>query len=81
MSEMTAEEAMHEAWGVLCPDCGPDDYAGILAGVKEIVRCHEAARQADSDVLAQLSAVIGREPMFGEVGFIFRDHSGRVGRT
>lgn len=31
---MTAQEAMAELWGGLCPDCGPDDYAGILAELK-----------------------------------------------
>jgi hypothetical protein len=31
---MTAEQAMAELWGTFCPDCGPQDYAGILAEVK-----------------------------------------------
>lgn len=31
--EMTAEEAMAELWGAVCPDCGPEDYEGILVEV------------------------------------------------
>lgn len=30
---MTAKEAMAELWGTFCPDCGPEEYAGILAEV------------------------------------------------
>lgn len=27
---ITAEQAMEEIWGLLCPDCGPEDYRYIV---------------------------------------------------
>lgn len=33
---MRAEEAMAEIWGVLCPDCGPNDYESIVKAIKHL---------------------------------------------
>jgi hypothetical protein len=33
---MTANEAMHEIWGTICPDCGPDNYEFIAAEVAKL---------------------------------------------
>lgn len=36
--DMTAEQAMAEIWGTVCPDCGPDDYTNIVKAVQELVK-------------------------------------------
>jgi hypothetical protein len=33
---MTAEQAMEQVWGILCPDCGPTDYEKIVEFVEFI---------------------------------------------
>jgi hypothetical protein len=33
---MTAEQAMEEIWGVVSPDCGPQDYEFIVRKVAEL---------------------------------------------
>ena len=37
---LTAQEAMQELWGRLCPDCGPEDYLYILAYVLVVMDNH-----------------------------------------
>lgn len=34
---MTAEEAMEELWGLLCPDAGPNDYQAIIEAVEKLL--------------------------------------------
>lgn len=43
---MTAEEAMAEIWGILCPDCGPGDYQAI---VREVEKLHASTTEAVED--------------------------------
>jgi hypothetical protein len=35
---MTADEAMEEIWGVVSPDCGPQNYEFIIREVAELAR-------------------------------------------
>ena len=35
---MTAEEAMAEIWAITCADCGPEDYAFMVAEVLAMKR-------------------------------------------
>jgi len=50
---MTAEQAMHEIWGLLCPDCGPDNYEFIA---------HEVARLRAQVDNAYVDVVFDRPP-------------------
>ena len=36
--QFTAKAAMHEIWADICADCGPDDYAAIVADVSKMQR-------------------------------------------
>jgi len=33
----SAQQAIHEIWGLTCPDCGPDEYAAIAKHVRAIM--------------------------------------------
>jgi hypothetical protein len=46
---MTAEQAMREIWGALCPDCGPEDYDFIVA--EAITKLAAAALSREIDVV------------------------------
>jgi hypothetical protein len=45
---MTTEEGMHEIWGVLCPDCGPENYEVIA---REVGKLRDQVENAYVDVV------------------------------
>lgn len=34
--QLAAADAMAEIWGMLCPDCGPEDYPAIVEAVRKL---------------------------------------------
>jgi hypothetical protein len=45
---MTAEDAMTEIWADICADCGPEDYAEMVAEVAAMTRYWHQRHQGNS---------------------------------
>jgi hypothetical protein len=67
---MTAEQAMQEIWGAVCPDCGPENYDLIVAEVVTNMAATALSRTVDIVFDGPLAPDAGR---FVEV----EDESGR----
>jgi hypothetical protein len=46
------KEQLAELWGLMCPDCGPEDYERILADAIQIVGCHQRSQTVVGNKLA-----------------------------
>lgn len=54
---MTAECAMAELWGLLCPDAGPHDYRAVIAEVEELQEKLKFSREDSQRARTALSAL------------------------